>query len=75
MTKGKVLSGTVIRVSSMQTLVVEVSRTWKHPIYKKALRRHRRFLVHYTGEAPAIGAKVMISETKPISKNKHFILK
>jgi len=47
-----------------------------HKKYGKYLTSHKKYLVHYEGEkALNIGEEVLISQTKPISKNKRWIFK
>ncbi len=47
-----------------------------HKKYGKYLTSHKKYLVHYEGEKPLnIGEEVLISQTRPISKNKRWIFK
>lgn len=73
--KGKVLTGTVVGVSMKDTAKVAVQRYVKHPKYKKFVKKIKNYLVHDEGNTAQIGDKVTITETRPISKKKHFILK
>jgi small subunit ribosomal protein S17 len=73
-TKGRVLSGTVVKASMQDTCTVAVERYIKHPKYKKYLRRTKKYLVHDAGNSAKIGDKVEITEVRPISKRKHFRL-
>jgi small subunit ribosomal protein S17 len=57
------------------TAKVAVSRYVKHTKYKKFMKKVKNFLVHDAGNSAKIGDRVIIEECKPISKNKHFILK
>lgn len=70
--KGKVLTGTVVSLKMQGTAVVEVEREVTHPLYKKILKRSRRYKVDTTSQEVALGDKVRIIETKPISKGKYF---
>ncbi|OGG73267.1 30S ribosomal protein S17 [Candidatus Kaiserbacteria bacterium RIFCSPLOWO2_01_FULL_53_17] len=72
--QGKILEGVVVKSAMKDTATVEVSRYEKHPKYEKYLRRTKKFLVHDVGNTAKVGDKVRIQETRPISKNKHFIL-
>jgi small subunit ribosomal protein S17 len=47
----------------------------KHPKYEKYVTTYKKYLVHYEGKKVNIGEEVLISETKPISKRKRWILK
>ena len=66
----RTLSGTMCKASSKKTVVVEVERTFKHPIYKKYIKRSKKYHAHDETEALRVGDKVMIEETRPISKLK-----
>ena len=70
----KVLQGTAVSSKMKDTVVVRVTRYVKHPKYKKYMRRSKKFLVHDSGNTAVVGDKVLIRETKPLSKRKHFIL-
>jgi len=72
--KSKVLSGTVVSNKMKDTVVVSVERYEKHPKYHKFIKRRKNFKAHDTGNTKAIGEKVEIMETKPISKDKHFVV-
>jgi len=71
----KVLTGKVVSIKQNKTAVVEV--TWKmpHPLYKKLLTKSKKFQVDTTGFTPKMEDTVVIIETRPISKNKHFTMK
>jgi len=46
----------------------------KHPKYEKYVTTYKKFLVHYEGKKVNVGEGVSISETRPISKRKRWIL-
>ncbi|MEX0932388.1 MAG: 30S ribosomal protein S17 [Parcubacteria group bacterium] len=71
---GKTLSGTVVSNKMKDTIVVEVERYEKHPKYEKYIKRRKKFKAHDVGNTKSIGDKVEIVETKPISKDKHFMV-
>lgn len=73
-TKGKTLTGTVVSTAMTKTVVVEVIYAKKHPLYKKALKKKRRFACHNELADIVKGDTVIIQETKPISKTKFFIV-
>ena len=73
-TKGKEFTGIVVKTAMKDTATVAVERFVKHPVYKKYMRRTKKYLVHDAGNTAHVGDKVSIRETKPISKNKHFVL-
>ena len=66
----RILSGTICKSTNKKTVVVEVERTFKHPIYKKYIKRSKKYHAHDETDALVVGDKVMIEETKPISKLK-----
>ncbi|MFM2357303.1 MAG: hypothetical protein RJA61_40 [Candidatus Parcubacteria bacterium] len=72
--KGKKLSGVVVSDKMKDTIVVEVSRYVKHPKYQKFLLKKNKIKAHDAGNTKKIGEKVTIQETRPISKQKHFIV-
>lgn len=71
---GKVLVGTVVSNKMKDTVVVLVERYEKHPKYGKFVKHKKRFKAHDVGNAKKVGEKVNIRETKPISKDKHFVV-
>jgi len=56
------------------TCTVLVERYVKHPKYKKYMKLSKKFLVHDKGNTATVGSKVVIRETKPLSKLKRFEL-
>ncbi len=74
MNKAKTFTGLVVSAKTPNTAIVAVATTFRHPLYKKAVRRTRRFAVHYESITLATGDKVEIAETKPISRTKRFIV-
>ncbi len=72
--KKKVFTGTVVSTKMKDTVVVLVERYEKHPKYEKFMKSSKRFKAHDAGNTAKVGDKVSITETKPISKDKHFIL-
>lgn len=72
--QGVTLKGTVVSNKMQDTAVVVVSRYVKHPKYKKYRTLNKRFKVHDAGNAHKIGDTVFIRETRPISKEKRFVI-
>ena len=70
--KGKILSGIVVSDKMKDTAVVAVMRYVKHSKYKKFIKRLKKYHADDKGNTHAVGDKVTIQETKPISKKKHF---
>jgi len=70
----QILSGTVISNKMKDTAVVLVERYEKHPKYGKFIKSRKKYKAHNVGNTKLIGEKVRIVESKPISKDKHFIV-
>ena len=66
----RILSGIICKSTNKKTVVVEVERTFKHPIYKKYIKRSKKYHAHDETDALKVGDNVMIEETRPISKLK-----
>jgi small subunit ribosomal protein S17 len=64
--------GVVVSDKMDKTVVVEVGRTVLHAVYKKYLRRRKRFMVHDEENRCRIGDHVLIVETRPLSRNKNW---
>ena len=72
--KGKIITGTVVSTKMQKTVIVEVVRMYRHPKYKKQVKRTRRFFAHNPDMTLAVGEMITIQETKPVSKRTHFIV-
>ncbi len=57
-----------------KTIVVAVNDKVKHPIYKKTIKKTRKFKAHDAENICDIGDTVMIAETRPLSKDKNWRL-
>jgi len=66
----KVREGLVVSDKMDKTIVVLVERKIKHPLYKKVIRRSKRYKAHDEANRCKIGDKVKIMETRPLSKQK-----
>ena len=55
-----------------KTVVVEVVRRGRHPLYKKIVRQSRRFKAHDEQGEAHVGDRVLISETRPLSRDKRW---
>lgn len=64
------LQGKVVKNKMTKTVVVEIRRKVMHPLYKKVITKKNRIKAHTEISIPE-GATVLISETRPISKDKH----
>lgn len=67
------MTGVVTSDKMMNTVVVEVTRTYKHPLYKKVVHASKRFKAHDELGAH-VGDKVVIVESRPISRDKHWVV-
>lgn len=65
-------SGTVVGDKMDKTVVVEVKRTVLDPVYKKIVRRRKRYKVHDEENKYKVGDQVIIMETRPLSKDKRW---
>ena len=66
------LTGTVVSDKMEKTIVVKVERLVKHRLYKKFVKRRGQFAAHDENNACQIGDKVIISESRPLSKSKKW---
>jgi small subunit ribosomal protein S17 len=73
-TRARTLSGIVVSEKMKDTCVVSVTRFVKHKKYKKYFKVSKKFKAHDAGNTKKVGEKISIMETKPISKDKHFIV-
>ena len=71
----RTLEGTVVSDKMEKTVVVSVERQFTHSKYKKQIRRSVRYKAHDAGNSAGIGDRVIIQECRPLSKDKHWILK
>jgi small subunit ribosomal protein S17 len=67
------MTGVVTSDKMTKTVVVEVARTYQHPLYKKVVHTHRRFKAHDELGAK-VGDKVVIVESRPISREKTWVV-
>lgn len=65
--------GVVTSDKMQKTVVVEVSHTFRHRLYKKVVHSHSRFMAHDELGA-RIGDTVQIVESRPISRHKHWVV-
>jgi len=70
----RVLEGNVVSDKSDKTITVEVERRFKHPLYKKYLRRNDKYAAHDPANTHKVGDRVRIVECRPISKSKRWIV-
>ena len=68
----RVLEGTVVSDKSEKTVVVAVNSSGRHPLYKKIVRRVRKFMAHDDELNAHMGDVVRIVESRPVSKRKRW---
>ncbi|MBM4372187.1 MAG: 30S ribosomal protein S17 [Deltaproteobacteria bacterium] len=71
----KVILGKVISDKMDKTIVVEVTRRYLHPVYKKYITRSRRFKAHDETNQCGVGDLVELVETRPLSHDKRWRLR
>ena len=67
------MTGFITSNSMQKTVVVEISRTFRHPLYKKVVNSRRRLMAH-DELGCQVGDLVRIVESRPISKRKHWVV-
>ena len=73
-TKPKTLTGVVVKDGNDKTVVVSVPRFVKHPKYQKFFKKDKRYQAHDEENTYKVGDKVEMTEGKPISKTKRFVV-
>lgn len=74
-TARKQQEGLVLSDKMAKTVVVGVTRRVEHPLYKKYIRRTRKFLAHNESLDCGVGDIVRIEECRPLSRRKRWIVK
>ena len=70
----RLLNGRVVSSNSNKTIVVEVTKRVRHQLYKKIIKRAKKYHVHDENNSYQSGDFVTIKESKPISKLKKWIV-
>jgi small subunit ribosomal protein S17 len=68
----KVRVGTVTSDKMDKTVVVLVERQFAHPLYKKIIKRSKKFMAHNENNEAHVGDRVKIVESRPLSRNKRW---
>ena len=68
----KTLVGVVVSDKMDKTVVVKVNQLVKHTVYNKYIRRTAKYKAHDKDNACKTGDKVLLVETRPLSKDKHW---
>jgi len=66
------MQGVVVSDKMDKTIVVKIERKIKHPLYKKYIRRSKKYAAHDEANVAKIGDIVRIRECRPLSKRKHW---
>jgi small subunit ribosomal protein S17 len=66
----RVFQGTVVKDAKDKTVLVRVERRVKHPLYKKFIRRSKKYMAHDEENLCKAGDNVRIRECRPLSKRK-----
>ena len=67
------MTGVVTSNKMMKTVVVEITRTYRHPLYRKVVHLSKRVKAHDEFNCQ-IGDTVQIVESQPISRDKHWVV-
>jgi len=70
----KEFEGIVVSNKMDKTIVVKIETSAPHPLYKKVIKRSKKIKAHDEQNECSIGDKVLIAETRPLSRDKHFRL-
>jgi small subunit ribosomal protein S17 len=70
----RILQGVVVSDKNAKTVVVQVERRYTHPLFKKTVRRSKKFHAHDEENTFKVGDIVRIEESAPISKNKRWVV-
>ena len=68
----RILQGVVVSDKQDKTVVVSVERQVMHPVYKKIVKKSKKFAAHDENNQYKVGDRVSIQECRPISKNKSW---
>lgn len=67
--------GTVVSDKMEKTIVVAITRRYMHPKYKKYVKERNRYKVHDETNECRVGDRVLIEETRPLSRSKRWKVK
>jgi small subunit ribosomal protein S17 len=70
----RILQGVVVSDKNNKTVVVEVERRFTHPLFKKTVRRTKKYHAHDESNAVKVGERVWIEECPPISRLKRWVI-
>ena len=67
-------TGVVVSDKMDKTIVVSIVRKSKHPLYKKTVKSSKKYKAHDEQNEAKVGDEVLITETRPLSKDKRWRL-
>lgn len=68
----KTREGVVVSDKMTKTRVVLIERVYRHPRYERVVTRSKKLKAHDEADASKIGDRVLIEETRPLSKDKRW---
>jgi small subunit ribosomal protein S17 len=68
----KTKEGVVVSDKMTKTRVVKIERVYRHPRYERVITRSKRLKAHDETNASKVGDRVLIEETRPLSKDKRW---
>ena len=72
MNEPKTKEGVVVSDKMTKTRVVAIERVYRHPRYERVITRSKRLKAHDETNASKVGDRVLIEETRPLSKDKRW---
>ncbi|HEX9126765.1 MAG TPA: 30S ribosomal protein S17 [Methylomirabilota bacterium] len=72
MAETKTKEGVVVSDKMTKTRVVKIERVYRHPRYERVITRSKRLKAHDETNASKVGDRVLIEETRPLSKDKRW---
>ena len=72
MAETKTKEGVVVSDKMTKTRVVVIERVYRHPRYERVITRSKRLKAHDETNASKVGDRVLIEETRPLSKDKRW---
>jgi small subunit ribosomal protein S17 len=70
----RALVGRVVSDKMDKTVVVDVERITRHPLYGKVMRHHKRYKAHDEENTCRVGDLVRVIESRPLSKDKRWVV-
>jgi small subunit ribosomal protein S17 len=68
----KTKEGVVVSDAMQKTRVVRIERVYRHPQYQRVIRMSKKLKAHDEGNESKVGDRVLIEETRPMSKEKRW---